>query len=1448
MNDLSTSLEIPDTAIAIVGMAGRFPQAQNLEAFWQNLKSGKESITFFSDEELQTAGVDPATLSDPNFVKARAILDEVEGFDAGLFGLSPREAEITDPQHRLFLESAWEALENAGYDAPRYPGAIGVFAGSSLSSYLLNACLNPQLKNTVDLHQLAIGNDKDFLTTRVAYKLNLKGPSYTVQTACSTSLVAVHLACQSLLNGECDMALAGGVSISAARKMGYFYHEGGIGSIDGHCRAFDAAAKGTVGGEGVGIVVLKRLEDALNDRDRIQAVIRGSAINNDGALKVSYTAPSLDSQAQAIRMAIAIAEIPPESLTYIETHGTGTPLGDPIEIAALTQAFSSSQRGFCAIGSVKTNIGHLDAAAGIAGLIKTVLALQHQQIPPSLHFQQPNPQIDFANSPFYVNTQLSAWEACGTPRRAGVSSFGIGGTNAHVILEEAPPIVPSPPVESGQVLRLSAKTETALETATANFVQHLQQHPDLNLADVAYTLHLGRRPLEYRRAVVCQTVAEAIAAFTHPPASSYCKTGDRSIAFLFPGQGSQYLNMARELYDSEPTVRHWIDRGCEVLQPHLGLDLRSRLYSEIDSLTPTGIAQPALFVVEYALAQLWISWGVVPDVALGHSIGEYVAATLAGVFTFEDALTLVAQRGYWMQQQPPGAMLAVQQQADRLELGENLWLAAYNSPTHCVVSGTFAAIDALQHQLEQAGIGCRRLQTSHAFHSPLMGNAVAPLVELVRTLQLQPPRFPFLSNVTGTWITAAQATDPSYWGEHLINPVQFSQGAAELLKDPDQILIEVGPGRTLSRLSQQQSPSQTILTTLRHPQEQHSDRAFILNTVAQLWLVGVEVNPSEFYATPRSRVPLPTYPFERQRYWLEPHPQFQALVGQNPRNLQHREISDWFYLPSWKRSLLSQSSVASGCVWVLMAESAEGREFIEQLQARGVQAIAITSPHPDYLALLQKGCPTQIIEGWGLSNPSLTHVENLLALVQNLGAANITQPLTLTVLSNQVQEVTGLERGEPETAIALAACNVIPLEYPNITCRSIDIAWPSPEAIAQLVAEVTSNSRDPVVAYRGSHRWLPSYEPVRLTATTPQRLRHQGVYLITGGLGGIGFALAEYLARTVQARLILVGRTAKTAEKVPVLEALGAQVLVVQADITCREQLQPAIALATQRFGPIHGVIHAAGIPGGGTIQRLAPAQLHRTLAPKVTGTRLLAELLQDAPLDFFYCCSSLNSMVGVPGLVDYCAANAFLDAFARTHPAACAINWGRWQVGMMAGSTEGMTVQEGVAAFERILSSPPMAQIIVSPEDFATLQARSRQVTAWQAQLTAQVTAKPAHPRPPLETPYTAPRNAVESEIAQLSQQLLGVEPVGVEDNFFELGGDSLMATMLISRLSKNFNLELSPASFFHAPTVAALGETIVEQLAVRSDRQSLAQALAEIEMLSDDEVQALLATTGGI
>jgi amino acid adenylation domain-containing protein len=880
----------PSSAVAIIGMAGRFPGAGSVEEFWRNLRAGVESISFFTDEELLAAGVPPALLDNPNAVKARGILEGVELFDAAFFGITPREAEMMDPQQRLFLECAWEALENAGYVPDGGDSAVAVYAGVGMNSYLHNNIYsNPELVKAFGATQLAIANRLDTLSTRASYKLNLRGPSVTVQTTCSTSLVAVHLACQSILNGESKLALAGAVAVHVPQQGAYVYQEGAIGSPDGHCRAFDARGEGIVSGNGVGVLLLKGLEQALADGDFVHAVIKGTAINNDGALKAGYTAPSVSGQAEVITMAQAKAQVEPETITYVEAHGTATPLGDPIEVAALDEVFkkATERRRYCALGSVKTNIGHLDTAAGIAGLIKTVEALKHKEIPPSLHYEEPNPQINFADSAFYVNDRLRPWVTDGAPRRAGVSSFGIGGTNAHLVVEEAPARESSAPGRGWQLFVLSAASPTALDALGGRVADALRgEGAQAQLADMAYTTQVGRRRMARGRVAVGRDAGELAEALGGGDGESVFtarqEAGPHPVVFMFPGGGAQYVNMGYELYREEPTFREQVDLCVGLLEPHLGFDLREYLYvgdgqteGHVVRLRRPVYALPALFVTEYALARLWMSWGVEPAAMIGHSLGEYVAACVAGVLPLDDALALVAERARMMQELPEGAMLAVPLPEAEVKglLGAGLSLAAVNGPSRCVVSGRVEAVQELERRLTEKGVACRRLQTSHAFHSEMVEPLLERFAERVGRVRLQPPRIPYISNLTGGWITAAEATDPAYWARHLREAVRFADGLEELSKDSQRLLLEVGPGQTLSTLAKQYKSAQALqgLSSLPHPQKRQPEVAFMLKSLGRLWLAGAQVDWAGFHRHERRcKVPMPTYPFERKRYWVEP--------------------------------------------------------------------------------------------------------------------------------------------------------------------------------------------------------------------------------------------------------------------------------------------------------------------------------------------------------------------------------------------------------------------------------------------------------------------------------------------------------------------------------------------------------------------------------------------------
>ena len=1331
------------SAIAIVGMAGRFPGARTVSEFWQNIRDGVESIRDRSNEELLTAGATAEDLANPAYVKRASILDDVPLFDAAFFGFSPRDASIMDPQHRHFLECAWEALEDAAHPPQGFEGSIAVFAGSGLNTYLIYHLLaNRKMVESAGLFQLKqTGNDKDVLATRISYQFDLRGPSINVQTACSTSLVAVHLACQSLLNFECDMALAGGVTIEIPHGLGYVYREGEILSRDGHCRSFDASSSGTIFGSGLGVVVLRRLEDALAEGDQIHAVILGSAINNDGSRKVGYLAPSVEGQAEVIQEALEFAGVNPSEIGYVETHGTGTVVGDPIEVRALTQAFrqQGTRANSCAIGSVKSNIGHLDAAAGVTGLIKTVQALKHAQIPPSLHFETLNPRIDLKDSPFYVSAKLADWPSDGKPRRAGITSLGIGGTNAHVVLEEAPQRKIVRQAKPYELLTVSAKTAAAADRALANLVAHLGAHPELDLADVAWTSQAGRQAFAHRRALAVENSKDAIGALAAKGAKASASgnpgTTRPRVAFLFSGQGSQYVNMGRELYQHEPVFRESMDRCARQLKPHIGIDLVEAIYpaeqdrdSATEKLNQTWLTQPALFTIEYALAQWWMSLGVEPAAMVGHSIGEYVAACLAGVFSLEDALALVAERGRLIYGLPAGSMLAVPLAADKVELDAQLSVAAINTPGMCVVSGPTEAIAEFEQKMAAQSIACRHLHTSHAFHSAMMEPMLGVFEERVRKVALRAPQRPYLSNVTGTWIKPEEATDPAYWARHIRQTVRFADCLAELARTPDQLLVEAGPGNVLTSLarSQGETPAKAY-QSLPHPRETISDMRCAMQTAGQLWVAGVEIEWKKLHAEGSvARVSLPTYPWEHQRFWVEPdRVRPTALADAEPTPTRREEIGLRTYRRVWKPAPLADGAIGSSGPCVIFRDALGlADEIVAQLKGGQRRVVLVDAgshfrrhgnsrytirpdAREDYDALIKE------LNGVGEGGVDIFHLwpvtssgekESLheaqarcffspLFLVQALVAADVARA-KLMLVSNQLQQVAGEVVRNPERALLLGPAGTISKELPNVVCCAVDVDFDAakPQEYAMpLLEEMGSLEAGMPVAWRDGKRLVETVEACDLSAAPEKpRLEQGGVYLITGGVGGLGLAVAEQLAREFKARLVLVGRSAVPAEaqweavlgdaatsaehkarirRLSEIRAAAGGLLVLQADVTNLHAMQAAIGQARKQFGKIDGVFHAAGVLDDGPLLTKTAEVATRVLDPKVRGTLVLEEALGNAAVKFLALFSSISSVAAPAGQVDYAAANAFLDAFAESRKGrAIAINWDAWsEVGMAA-------------------------------------------------------------------------------------------------------------------------------------------------------------------------------------
>ncbi|WP_433574458.1 SDR family NAD(P)-dependent oxidoreductase [Nocardia brasiliensis] len=1428
--------------IAIIGMAGRFPGANSVDQFWANVRDGVESISFFSPEELIEAGVPAEVVNQPGYVRARPVLDNVADFDAEFFGFTPFDARLTDPQQRLFLEVVWESLENAGY-APRSIGRpVGVFGGANISTYLLRGISqDPDLIETINDYQLVISNDKDSLTTAASYKLNLRGPSVSVQTFCSTGLVAVHMACRSLIGGDCEMAVAGGVSVRVPDKVGHLFQEGGMESPDGHIRTFDAKAKGALFGDGASVLVLKRLSDALADGDSITAVIKGSAINNDGSQKVGFTAPSIKGQAEVVAKAMAVAGVDANTVGYIEAHGTATELGDPIEVAALTRAFGATERKqYCAIGSVKTNIGHLDRAAGSTGLIKAALAVRDGVIPASLHYETPNPEIDFERSPFYVSTASTPWQtAAGQPRRAGVNSLGMGGTNAHVVLEQAPPQPRSADDGRPQVLVLSARNRAALEAAAQHLHAHLDSHPEQSIADVAYTLQVGRERFEHRRALVVADRRAALAALDaaapNPLADHRDRSSNRPIGFLFGGIQKPRVDVVADIYAAHQVFAESVDACADVLRPLVQRDIRDLLLNGIEAPDPASsvLTQAAAFVLEFALAQLFSAWGLRAQVLLGHEIGELVAICLAGVVPLPEALALLVERSRLLDAAAPESL---DQVADSLAG----WAAAHLSPA-------------------------------------------APTVRC-------------LSTVTGTSFTATDLTDPGYWAQQLRGPVAFAAAADEILAEPERMLLEIGTGGSVGALVAERCPAERermILGAVPDDAARTTGATALAQTLATLWVNGVAIDWAAVHGTPRRRIALPTYAFQRQRYWIAEKPaaagqervRSSAEVARDPARalatLARRPADEWFAIPAWHQSApTSVAPVRVDGTWLVLTDgSVRAKELAESITAAGGSVIAVTAgaefgraedgsfvvapgATPDFLALLsdviaEGAVPQRIVHLWsatahGTAADVDDSFHSLLALAKAVAETGLGE-ISLDIVTTGAFDVTGADRVDPYQAMVTGPLKVIPLEYPAVRVRHLDIGG-SDLGADLLLRELCSATDDSRVALRGRRRFTPQHArlaPPPVPAPT-EVLRERGVYVITGGLGGVGLAMAQRLAEQVRARLVLVGRSglpdesawddvvadpATPAEltrrigEVRALIAVGAEVVVLSADVSDQGDMRKVVDETLTRFGRIDGVLHAAGLPGQGLLQFKTDAQIAEVFAAKVAGADVLRDVLTGVDLDFLLLFSSIAALTGGgPGQIDYCAANAYLDAVAHAaHDAyrVISINWGDWQWngwdaalgGLDPAAVEflranrariGIDFDDGWQSILRVLAMDE-PQVSVSTQDMNALVAVT---AALNVATLAEASGRPRgerHPRPDLGVPLVAPDTELTQAIAEIWQEALGLAEIGVHDNFFELGGNSLLGVDLVTTMRGRLKLPaLPPHVLYEAPTIADLAEFI--------------------------------------
>lgn len=1475
-----------DNSIAIIGMACRFPGADNYQDFWKLILNKTNAISFFSEEELLEAGVPLELINNKDYVPARGILHDVDKFDANFFNINPADAKLMDPQHRIFLEQSWSALEDAGYIPDEFVGRISVFAGMNDSSYLqTNILKNQQVQKDTDQQQIMLATSPHYLATKVSYNLGLSGPSITLNTACSTGLVAINMAVANLNEFKSDMAIAGAINITVPQTSGYLYRELGIFSADGYCNVFADDAQGTVISNGCGVVILKRLSEALRDNDNILAVIKGSAINNDGATKSGFTSPSIQGQIKCIQDAIQSANIDPKTVEFIEAHGTGTIVGDPIEVAALSEGYQFAKHkksAYCTLGSVKANIGHTDTASGIAGFIKASLAIYYKTLPANINYTKNNHQINFEETPFFISTENKAWQSPETLRTAGVNSLGFGGTNAHVILQETPKQPETTISKSANIFLISAKVTSSFNQAITNIKQHLlhlkENDPNETLlADSAYTAQIGRQHFKERLAITYSGYDQLLEILNSPEeltkrSMSTIENQNRKIVFGFVGQGSQYASMAYDIYIQQPTFRKIVDECLELIEQEIQIDLKKILFPTTKlsqqanvELTKTENAQPCLFIIEYALAKFLISLGISPTGMIGHSLGEYVAAAVAEVLSIQDAIKLIIARSKLMASTRPGVMLAIPMSQEEIQphLCDSATIAAQNAPNLCVVSGSIESTEKflknIKPILKSKDLNYQRLHTSHAFHSQYMEPILDEFLEAIKDIRFNKPTIPYISNISGDWITEEDIQNKKYWAKHMRNAVLFSDGIENLDLDTDDIFIEIGPGSTLSQLIlQHKSPKPQILNTI--PNYVNSDEnsyQFILNTIAKLWLLKLKINWQELYTNEiRRRIKLPTYPFAKQTFWIQP----------TTKQMSERDNSGAF-IPTWERQTIIKprhtQTIDHEFTWLIFGNDEKinqqlQKQFTNTYQISLTDSFTNQSPQrftinprikKHFVKLLQQiklpNNTLKIIHSnlltTGLDTDTILHHGpfSLLYLTQAFAEVYPDKNLHILILSQNLYNVLGNENIEPIKASILGPCKVIPQEYVNIKMKLLDIEARHIPSL-DLINEANNFSKTcykDEIALRAKYRWVQKLQSYNLIQPlVHKRLKKNATYIITGGLGGLGLTIAEYLATNYNANLILISRGKTLDEdqwqdfledpkntqhglyakisRLFNIKTYAQSLSIHNISITNQQEVANAIRKIKKDHKLINGVIHAAGVAGKGVSELKTLDEYKKVLAPKLLGTEYLLNELTHEKLDFFALFSSTTAVTGFPGQIDYCSANRVLDAYINkaaatfTHDVFCTtINWQAWrEVGMAADSesmlidldeTNSIAPEYGCKLFSNIINSEE-PQVIVSSADLNYYDSQN-------LSLAPQI--KPIKVE---NNEHEQQRSHTIQNLLDIWHNILGISKIAIDDDFYELGGNSLLAISLIAKIRARFNINIPSTTLFKERTINSLAKII--------------------------------------
>jgi len=1466
--------------IAIVGMSGTFPDSENLNEFWENLIGEKELIRFYGDEELLKLGVDQKTIDNPHFVKADSKLSNAAYFDYPFFGYSREEAELMDPQTRLLHEHVWAALENSNCQVDVGIEKIGLFvAASDNVNWRAHALMNPHpAVSPFFTNQIS---NKEFSNTLISYNLNLRGPSYFIDTACSSSLVATHIACRNLLMKECSIAVAGGVRIDTNDTYGYHFQEGLIHSRDGHCKPFDASSTGAVAGEGVGVIVLKRAEDAIKNKDTIYAIIRSSATNNDGKRKIGYTAPSIQGQIDCIRLAHRVGQVDPASISYVEAHGTGTNLGDPVEIEALNQAFGVETQNSCAIGSAKSNMGHLDTAAGIAGLIKTTLALKNKEIPSSLHFSKPNPEINFKNGPFYVPVKSQKWETKnGAPRIAGVSSLGIGGTNAHVILQEFDPQYTSSASRKYQLVPFSGKTEAAREAYKERLEKFIKTEA-LNLADTSFTLATSRTQFSKRDFLIrtADGSAQALNVQNNPGLLSFSEKAQN--IFMFPGSGSQYHQMAKDIYSSEPFFKNEVDTGFALFQSMSGIDLKEIVFGDkSERINENKFTQPIIFIFEHALAQLLMKWGVQPSQLIGHSTGEYVAATISGVFSYQDGLMLVYRRANLMAETPKGSMLTVGLSHEKaLELtNSNVSLAAINGPEYCVLAGDEEAINKIHAELENAEIICSKLRVTMAGHSFLMDSVLLEYQNIVAGIELRAPQIPIISNVTGKVLENSEATSAEYWVNHMRQPVLFKTGIETALQSRNSNFLEVGPGYGLSTFVNQilksKGVQKNVINLTRHPQDEVNDELYLINSLGKIWSTGVELNWEAYFENEsRIKVAAPTYAFENHALKTRVNA-FEQLNNSDAANQLFRDdIENCSYIENWKSISNSKYAIQKPSDWTLhfIGDSPVENDIVQHsisllgkyIEVRQGSAYKkVDSGHyevnpnepNDYKELasdLSKvlSGKLRILNSWTVRSlkgldPDLRLKQEksngyyaLLNIAKELLPAITCDKIDLVLLTSGAFKVLGNETCYPERSLAISALETIQKEVENTTATCFDIELEQAVDLSLLF----SSSKEGIVALRGRKVWTPVYERANEAPNESNRLKTGGVYLITGGAGGMSALLLKHLRENYNAKVILLGRSAPNAALTEQLK--DDAIDYIQSDLSNKQQIEAQLkSILETKNNQLDGVFHNAGVlDHDGLIVERTIYNSENVFLPKVDGTINLFGAIQKYSPEFLLLSSSISSLAAPFGQVAYAAANTYLNHFAKANETSITVKsilWDIWKESGLASKASGesdhaswkdqlengITDEEGIQLFEKALNHDEN-QIIFSMFDL-NRSLKDAKARTYYSLLNVDVSAVDESvvksSRPGLSVDFEEPKSDTEKEIQNGWERLLNIDSIGVLDNFFELGGDSLKAMIMLNAIKKQLDFDLSLKEFFKKPTIRGVVEEIEASKMVKKMQSS--------------------------